>query len=146
MTIELRRFDESHEDLLTALEQQDDVWESVGTLPLSAYDAGNHVFAVMENGEELGFAGLFKSQTAGRGDFELVCATRSEAQHRGLARQACQLVLDWALGEARMERVIACIDDSNQPARAIAAKLGMTELGRASGNRILYAKYRTQST
>ncbi|HUC40298.1 MAG TPA: GNAT family N-acetyltransferase [Gemmatimonadales bacterium] len=140
--MELRPLDDSHADLLTSLQQQEDVWESIGTLPVSTRDRGDHVFAIVEGPVALGFAGLVKSQAAGGDDFELLCALRSEAQTRGMAKQACQLVLGWAFQTAKLERVIACIDEGNQPARAIAGKLGMKELGQQKPNRIVYVKYR----
>jgi RimJ/RimL family protein N-acetyltransferase len=140
--MELRPLDESHESLLTSLQQQDDVWDFVGSAPLAAYDPDNHAFAIVQDDVGLGFAGLFRTQAAGRDDYEILCATRSEVQHRGVARQACELLLDWALKTARMERVIACIDASNQPARTIARKIGMKEMGSDSSGRIIYAKYR----
>lgn len=142
--MELRPLDDSDADLLTSLQQQEDVWESIGTLPVSTRERDSHVFAVMEGPVALGFAGLIKSQAAGADDFELLCAMRSEAQLRGMAKQACQLALNWAFTTGKLERVIACIDDANQAARAIAGKLGMTELGRQSSGRIIYVKYRDE--
>lgn len=142
--MELRPLDASHDALLRSLQQQEDVWEFIGTLPVSAQDRANHVFVIMEGEIGLGLAGLFKSQAAGSDDFELLCAMRSEAQTRGVAKQACQLVLNWAFGTAKLERVIACIDDSNQAARAIAATLGMSELAPQSPHRIIYVKYRDE--
>lgn len=138
-TMEIRPLDDSHAELLSSLQQQEDVWEFIGTLPVSGRD---YVFAVMEGPVALGFAGLIKSQAAGKEDFELLCAMRSEVQLRGAAKQACQLVLSWAFDNRKLERVIACIDDSNEAARAIAGKLGMTELSRQSPNRTVYVKYR----
>ena len=142
--MELRPLNESHEDLLNALQQQDDVWEVLGSAPLSAYEPGNHVFAIMEDDVPLGFVGLFKATVAGRDDFQILCATRSEVQHHGVARKACELVLDWGLQKTKMDRVIACIDATNQPARAIAAAIGMEELGTDSAHRIIYVKYRDE--
>ena len=139
--MELRPLDLSHDDLLTELQQQEDVWEFIGAVPLSGFESGNHVFAIVDGPNELGFTGLFKSQAAGREDYEVLCATRSEAQQHGIATQACQLLLDWALDTAKMERVIACIDEGNQPARTIATKIGMREEGRATDGRLLYVKY-----
>lgn len=144
MALQLQPLDESQISLLSDLLLQDDVWEFIGTVPLSALDKGNHGFAIMDGDVGLGFVGLFKSQAAGTDDLELLCATRTEAQHRGLAKQACQLVLEWAFDTARLPRVIACIDESNQPARAIASKLGMTVLGPAADQRIIYVKYRDE--
>ena len=140
MTLELRPIDTTDDDFLQALQQQDDVWEFIGALPLAAYEAGNHVFAIVDGPTQLGFAGLFKSKAAGRDDFELLCATRSEAQQHGIATQACQLVLDWGIGTAKLPRVIACIDEANHPARAIATRIGMREQGRLAGDRLLYVK------
>ncbi|HLZ44742.1 MAG TPA: GNAT family N-acetyltransferase [Gemmatimonadales bacterium] len=140
--MDIRPLDDSHTDLLSSLQQQEDVWEFIGTLPVSSQGRRDHVFAVMEGPVALGFAGLIKSQAAGADDYELLCAMRSEAQLRGVAKQACQLVLSWAFDTAKLERVIACIDDANQAARAIAGKLGMTELSRQSPNRTVYVKYR----
>ena len=141
--MELRRLDDSHGTLLASLQEQEDVWEFIGTLPISPHGGSNHVFAIMEGQVGLGFAGLLRSQAAGGDDFELLCAMRSEAQSRGVAKQACQLVLNWAFSTAKLERVIASIDDGNEAARAIAGKLGMTELGHAS-KRVIYVKYRDE--
>ena len=144
--MELRPFNDSHLDLMTSLQQQDDVWEFIGTLPIARPGQDDHVFAIMEGPVALGFAGLFKSRAAGGDDFELLCALRSEAQLHGVAKQACQLVLNWAFSTGRLERVIACIDASNQAARAIATKLGMQELGggQRPATRIIYVKYRDE--
>src|SRR6266702_1937060 len=69
-------------------------------------------------------------------------ALRSDAQRRGLAKNACQLILAWAFDTARLERVIACIDDDNEGARSIATKLGMKELCAMPPSRTVYVKYR----
>jgi RimJ/RimL family protein N-acetyltransferase len=142
--MELRPLDDSHDSLLRLLQQQEDVWEFIGTLPVSTHQPAHHVFAVMEGQVGLGFAGLIKSQAAGSDDFELLCAMRSDVQQRGVAKQACQAVLRWAFTTAKLERVIACIDEANQPARAIAGKLGMRELGHDPANRIIYVRYRDE--
>jgi len=113
-------------------------------LPLPEERQSHHLFAVMEGPVPLGFAGLMQSHATEADDFELVCAMRSEVQTRGMAKQACQLALDWAFKTAKLERVIACIDDSNEAARAIAGKLGMTTLGPQRPNRTVYVKYRTE--
>jgi RimJ/RimL family protein N-acetyltransferase len=101
-----------------------------------------HLFAIMEGEVSLGFAGLIRSQALDGNDFELLCALRAEAQLRGIAKQACQLVLGWAFNTAKLERVIACIADGNEAARAIALKLGMTEAGPRQPSRTVYVKYR----
>lgn len=140
----LRPLSDSDFALLSSLQLQDDVWEFIGTLPDPAVDRADHLFAIVEGQLDLGFAGLVKSPAAGGDDYELLCAMRSEAQQRGLAKRACQLVLEWAFSTARFERVIACIDDGNEAARAIADKLGMTPLGPDRPHRTVYVKYRDE--
>ena len=120
---------------------QDDVWEFIGTLPLPTTGDSGHFFAVMDGGVDLGFAGLVASEAAGARDFELLVAIRSEAQLRGAAKHACELVLKWAFSVAKLERVIACIDDGNEAARAIAGKIGMKPLGSDPQHRTVYVTY-----
>jgi len=43
---------------LSSLEQQDDVWEFVGTLPLPDEEHPHHLFAIMEGQASVGVAGL----------------------------------------------------------------------------------------
>ena len=142
--MELRPLTASDDDLLKSLEEQDDVWQFIGTLPQPDPEQAQHLFAVMEGQQSLGMAGLVKSDALGegRGDFELLCAMKSEAQLHGYAKQACKLVLAWAFDTAKLERVIASIDDSNEGARSIAAKLGMKELCPVPPSRTVYVKYR----
>jgi RimJ/RimL family protein N-acetyltransferase len=140
--VELRRLDESHSELLNSLQEQDDVWEFIGSLPLPQEGDPQHLFAVMEDQDNVGFAGLVGSQALDGDDFELLCAMRSDAQLRGLAKKACNLVLAWAFDTAKLDRVIACIDDANEAARAIATKLGMKEMCARPPGRTVYVKYR----
>ena len=138
----LRPLDQSDDELLSSLEQQDDVWEFVGTLPLPDEEHPHHLFTIMEGQASVGVAGLVRSQALDGSDFELLCALRSEAQGRGFAKQACQLVMTWAFDTAKLERVIACIGDGNDGARAIATKLGMTEFGHGPPGTTVYIKDR----
>ena len=142
--MDLRPLSESDYALLSSLQLQDDVWEFIGTLPDPAGGRTDHLFAIAEGQHDLGFAGLVKSAAAGGDDYELLCAMRSEAQQRGMAKRACQLVLEWAFSTAKIERVIACIDDGNEAARAIADKLGMAPLGPDRPHRTIYLKYRDE--
>jgi RimJ/RimL family protein N-acetyltransferase len=137
--MELRPFGPSDHDLLSSLEQQDDVWEFIGTLPVQPAD---RLFVVVDGPDRVGIAGLVKSTAAGGDDFELVCAMRSEMQTRGYAKQACQVVLSWAFDTAKLDRIIACIDEGNDAARSIATKLGMRQLTARSPSRTVYVKYR----
>lgn len=120
------------------------MWEFIGTLPLSAAEQGPPLFAVVEGETSVGIAGLVPSRALDGKDFELLCAMKAEVQTRGLAKQACKLVMAWAFDTAKLERVIACIDEANQPARTIAAKLGMQEMGTTPPKRTVYVRYRDE--
>lgn len=143
-TMELRPLGTADQDLLTSLEEQDDVWEFIGTLPLVPAQQGPPLFAVVEGETSVGIAGLVPSRALGGDDFELLCALKEEAQTRGLAKQACKLVMSWAFDTAKLDRVIACIDEGNEPARTIATKLGMRALGSTPPKRTVYVKYRNE--
>jgi len=138
--VELRPLDASQYELARSLEEQDDVWEFVGPLPLP--QEGNHLFAIIEGQVTVGIGGLVRSQAFAGNDFELFCAMRSEAQLQGFAKRACQLMLAWAFDTAKLERVIACIDDDNEGARSLATKLGMQELCALPPSRTAYVSYR----
>ena len=138
MSMDLRPLRASDNELLSALEQQEDVWEFIGTLPVSGSEPSHHLFAVVEGGTSLGIAGLVPSQALATNDFELICAMREEAQFRGYAKQACRLALTWAFDSAGMERVIASIDEANVGARSLASKLGMRELRTLPTGRTVY--------
>lgn len=142
--MELRPLKPSDAELLEALQQQDDVWEFVGQLPEGQGDR-SRLFAIVEGPLALGVGGLVKSHALDGKDLEVLCAMRSEAQRRGLAKRACELILDWAFDTAKVDRVIASIDDHNEGARSIATKIGMKELCAQPPNRTVYVKYRTAS-
>ncbi len=144
--MQLRPLTESDNALLGVLEEQDDVWEYIGTLPLPDTEHTHHMFVVTEGQTSLGVAGLVRSQALDGNDFELICAMRSEAQLHGFAKQACNLVLAWAFGTAKLERVLACIDDSNEGARSIATKLGMKEVGARPPGRTVYVIHREEGS
>ena len=139
--MELRPLKPSDAELLEALQQQDDVWEFVGQLPEGQGDR-SRLFAIVEGPLALGVGGLVKSHALEGKDLEVLCAMRSEAQRRGLAKRACELILDWAFDTAKVDRVIASIDDHNEGARSIATKIGMKELCAQPPNRTVYVKYR----
>lgn len=142
--MELRPLDASHDALLRSLQEQDDVWEFVGPLPDLEEGATHRLFAVIEGQVAVGIGGLVKSQALDGNDLEVLCAMRSEAQRRGLAKRACQLILAWAFDSAKVERVIACIDDDNEGARSIATKIGMRELCALPPSRTVYVKDRDE--
>ena len=142
--VELRPLSPPDDELLSSLEQQDDVWEFVGTLPLPDEENPHHLFAIIEGQASVGVAGLVRSQALGGTDFELLCALRSEAQGRGLAKEACKLAMAWAFDTAKLDRVIACIGAGNDGARAIATKLGMTAVGGGPPGTTVYVKDRVK--
>jgi len=142
--MELRPLTQSDAPLLEALQQQDDVWEFVGQLPEGQGDR-SRLFAIMEGPLAVGVGGLVKSHALEGKDLEVLCVMRSEAQRRGLAKRACELILDWAFDTAKVERVIASIDDHNAGARSIATKIGMKELCAQPPHRTVYVKYRSAS-
>ena len=142
--MELRPLDASHAPLVRSLQQQEDVWEFIGRLPAWKDGDTERVFAVVEGQETLGIGGLTRSWELDGKDTEVLCAIRSDAQHRGFAKRACELILDWAFDTAKLERVIACIDNNNQGARAIATKIGMKELCELPQSRTVYVKYRNE--
>src|SRR5438552_17639303 len=90
---ELRALSPSDDELLSSLEQQDDVWEFVGTLPLPDEEHPHHLLVIADGGASVGVAGLVRSPVFGGNDFELLCALRSEAQGRGRAQQAVARVM-----------------------------------------------------
>jgi RimJ/RimL family protein N-acetyltransferase len=139
--MELRPLTASDAGLLRALQLQDDVWEFVGQLPEEEGER-SRLFAVVEGPLAVGVGGLVKSHALDGKDLEVLCVMRSEAQRRGLARRACELILTWAFETAKVERVIACIDDHNEGARSIATKIGMKELCALPPGRTVYVKYR----
>jgi len=142
--MELRPLTSSDAELLDVLQQQDDVWEFVGQLPEGEGDR-SRLFAIMEGPLAVGVGGLVKSHALEGKDLEVLCVMRSEAQRRGLAKRACELILDWAFDTAKVERVIASIDDHNAGARSIATKIGMKELCAQPPHRTVYVKYRSAS-
>lgn len=139
--MELRPLSPSDTALLSALQQQDDVWEFVGQLPEGQGDRSK-LFAIVEDKVPVGVGGLVTSTAFEGKDLEVLCVMRSEAQRRGLAKRACELILSWAFDTAKVERVIACIDDHNEGARSIATKIGMKELSALPPGRTVYVKYR----
>ena len=120
------------------------MWEFVGALPLPREGHTHHLFAILEDQVPLGIGGLVRSQGPGENDFELLCVLRSEAQQRGFAKRACDLLLAWAFQTAKLDRVIACIDDRNEGARSIATKLGMKRVRATPAGRTVYVKYRDE--
>ena len=142
--MELRPLSQSDDELLSSLEQQEDVWEFVGTLPLPDEEHPHHLFAIIDGQARVGVAGLVRSQALGGNDFELLCALRSEAQGRGFAKQACKLAMAWGFDTLKLERIIACIGDGNDGARSIATKLGMTALRSGPPGTTVYVRLREE--
>src|SRR2546425_12068804 len=112
--MELLPLNASHDALLRSLQLQDDVWEFVGPLPEPEQDDKHRLFAVMEGQIPIGIGGLIRSQAFDGKDFEVLCALRSEAQRRGLAQRACELIPTGAVETAHGERAIARIHENHE--------------------------------
>src|SRR5260370_17442333 len=99
----------AHYAVLRDLQQQDDVWEFVGTLPQPQERDPHRLFAVMEGDVPIGIGGLIRSQAFDGKDYEVLCALRSEAQRRGLAKPPCELILTGAFGTPAIHRAFASL-------------------------------------
>src|SRR5207247_10321031 len=121
--------DASHDALLQSLQVQEDVWEFLGPLPEPGEGSTERLFVVMEGRVPIGIGGLIRSQAFDGKDFEVLCALRSEAQRRGLAKRACELIPISACATPTGERVTACIDDNNEGARTHAHKNRRQDMG-----------------
>src|SRR2546425_4641490 len=100
----------SHDALLRSLQVQDDVWEFLGPLPEPEEGNKHGLFALMEGKVPIGIGGVIKSQGVDGGRLRIFCAVRSQAQTPGLAKNACALILTWAIEPAKAGRAISCID------------------------------------
>src|SRR5438445_11833727 len=109
--MELLPLNASHDALLRSLQLQDDVWEFVGPLPEPEQDDKHRLFAVMEGQIPIGIGGLFRSQALDGRDLEVLCALRPEAQRRGFAKRAGDLIFRWRSDTAKAERASAGMDD-----------------------------------
>src|SRR3970282_1454833 len=56
--VDLRPLTESDGELLSSLEQQEDVWEFIGALPLPDEEHLHHLFAIVEGQARRGVGGL----------------------------------------------------------------------------------------
>ena len=72
--MELQPLNASHDALLRVLQQQDDVWEFVGTLPQPQEGDRHRLLAIMEGQVPIGIGGLIRSQAFDGKDVEVLCA------------------------------------------------------------------------
>jgi len=142
--VELRPLTERDYPLLRELEEQEDVWESVGALPTPEEGGAQRLFVITEGAAALGVGGLVPSRALGEEDVEVFCALRSEAQLQGNATRACELIIAWAFSVAKLDRVVASIDDANETARTVAVKLGMKPLRPLASGRTVYVRTRNE--
>ncbi len=80
------------------------------------------------NGQVTGALG-FGGPPDAEGAVMIGYATYPGADHRGLATEATQALVDWALAQPGVERVCASIPPDNVPARRVAEKVGMRVAG-----------------
>jgi len=69
---------------------------------------------------------LFRTFEPTWGTCELGVWLTAEAQGRGLVARACQLMIDWAIGDRGLHRVEWRCVPANEPSRTVAKRLGMT--------------------
>jgi RimJ/RimL family protein N-acetyltransferase len=114
--------------LLDRLQQREGVRAFIGSLTGAEVDG--QLFEVVETDRAIGIVGLLRSDAFDGSDYELTCALLEEAEGRGLATEACAAVVEWALGEGGLKRVIASVDDNNRPGTLLAERLGMVAIDR----------------
>src|SRR2546428_12006803 len=90
--VELRPLSQSDDELLSSLEQQDDVWEFVGTLPLPDEENPHHLFAIVDGQATVGVAVLVRSPAGGGGGMRVTVGVRFVAHRGGGAEEGCERV------------------------------------------------------
>ena len=85
--MDLRPLNESDEELLSSLAQQDDVWEFIGTLPLPDDEHVPHLFAVVE-GQRSGLRTQFRFEGLGDWHLAFLKARRGNTFFSALRRPA----------------------------------------------------------
>lgn len=76
--------------------------------------------------------GGFKGQPSDDGDVEIGYETRPALQRRGYAQEAVGALVDWALGQPGVRRVIAETQATNVPSVGLLSRLAFEEAGRGS--------------
>ena len=99
--------------------------------------------AVLRDGNEVvGDCGLLEKVIDGRDEIELVYFFDKRFWGRGLATEAARMVLEHALTDRKLSRVVALIDPANIASERVAQKIGLMferEIMRSGHLKKLYA-------
>jgi ribosomal-protein-alanine N-acetyltransferase len=77
---------------------------------------------------DLGFKGRPR-----QGTVEIGYSVLPAGRNKGLASEATRALVDWALAQPEVRRIIAHCDEDNAPSIRVLEKLGMERRGRAGG-------------
>jgi len=106
--------------------------------PWIAEDAGRlgygpWVLIVRDEGSVAGSAGFMGKRPENGEPIELGYGVHPEFRNRGYATEATRVLVEWALSQPLVERVIAKCDPGNTPSVRVLEKTGMTLLGHSEG-------------
>ncbi len=107
------------------------------------YGYGLWATILKETGELIGRCGLLPWTLEGRFEVEVAYALARAYWGRGLATEAAQGIVDYAINELHMTRLICLIDADNAASQNVARKLGMTfekEICDDKGPALMYAR------
>src|SRR6185369_11860319 len=98
-----------------------------------------HQWAISLDGALVGDIGLRTFDEARQGEIGFTLAP--SARGRGVAFEACLLVLGLAFRELRFHRVIAAIDPANAAAAALLSRLGFRREGLEKGSTFVHGAW-----
>ena len=137
---EVRRF--FPEGTLTRAETLEEL-EWIIDVYYGRYGYGLWATLLKETGELIGRCGLLPWTLEGRFEVEVAYALARAYWGRGLATEAAQGIVDYAINELHMTRLICLIDADNAASQNVARKLGMTfekEICDDKGPALMYAR------
>lgn len=107
----------------------EEMWaESAERLQSRPGEAGWHFWLLVEHGAVVGTAG-FKGPPGPEGEVEIGYGLVATARGRGLASEAARALVDWALRDARVRRIVAHTEAGNGASERVLAKLGFAPAG-----------------
>lgn len=102
---------------------------------LRMFAGGPGTFLVLEDGVVVGDCGWFGPPDED-GEVEIGYGLAPSARGRGVATEAVQLLVDWALAQGARS-VRAEVLPGNEPSLRLLARLGFADIGERAGHRIL---------
>jgi ribosomal-protein-alanine N-acetyltransferase len=98
-------------------------------------------WVVIDDGEKIvvGSAGFIGKPDADR-TIELGFGTHPEYRNRGYAAEAARALVDWAMAQRGVERVVAKCDPDNYASVRVLEKIGMQRVGDTSGQLLWQAR------